>query len=58
MNSKGNMEFAVAIRSALCTEKYAYLFAGCGIVKDSDATTEWEETNLKLKPMLSALQYD
>ncbi|MDZ7659796.1 isochorismate synthase [Fodinibius sp.] len=58
INSKGNMEFAVAIRSALCTKDYAYLFAGCGIVKDSDPATEWEETNLKLKPMLSALQYD
>lgn len=58
MNSKGNMEFAVAIRSALCTKNYAHLFAGCGIVKDSDPATEWEETNLKLKPMLSALQYD
>ncbi|WP_440998675.1 isochorismate synthase [Fodinibius sp. SL11] len=58
INGKGNMEFAVAIRSALCTKDYAHLFAGCGIVKDSDPATEWEETNLKLKPMLSALQYD
>ncbi|PAU95692.1 isochorismate synthase [Aliifodinibius salipaludis] len=58
INSKGNMEFAVAIRSALCTKNHAHLFAGCGIVKDSDPATEWEETNLKLKPMLSALQYD
>jgi menaquinone-specific isochorismate synthase len=58
INGKGNMEFAVAIRSALCTKNYAHLFAGCGIVKDSDPATEWEETNLKLKPMLSALQYD
>jgi menaquinone-specific isochorismate synthase len=58
INSTGNMEFAVAIRSALCRKNYAHLFAGCGIVEHSDAATEWEETNLKLKPMLSALQYD
>ena len=58
INSKGNMEFAVAIRSALCTKNYSHLFAGCGIVKDSDPATEWQEINLKLKPMLSALQYD
>lgn len=58
INSKGNMEFAVAIRSALCTKDHAYLFAGCGIVKDSDPSSEWEETNLKLRPLLSALQYD
>jgi menaquinone-specific isochorismate synthase len=58
INSSGNMEFAVAIRSALCTQNHAHLFAGCGIVKDSDPSAEWEETNLKLKPLLSALQYD
>lgn len=58
INGKGNVEFAVAIRSGLFTETHAHLFAGCGIVKDSDPIAEWDETNLKLKPMLSALQYD
>ncbi len=58
INGKGNLEFAVAIRSALFTQNYAHLFAGCGIVEDSDPQTEWEETNLKLRPLLSALQYD
>lgn len=58
INGKGDLEFAVAIRSALFTEQQTHLFAGCGIVEDSDPLAEWEETNLKLKPMLSALQYD
>ncbi len=58
LNSKGMGEFAVGIRSGLLTEQQAHFFAGCGIVADSDPATEWEETNLKLKPMLSALQYD
>jgi menaquinone-specific isochorismate synthase len=58
LNSKGMGEFAVGIRSGLLTEHRAHFFAGCGIVADSDPATEWEETNLKLKPMLSALQYD
>jgi len=58
LNCKGTGEFAVAIRSGLLTDTEAHFFAGCGIVADSDPTAEWEETNLKLKPMLSALQYD
>ncbi|HKK44049.1 MAG TPA: isochorismate synthase [Balneolaceae bacterium] len=58
LNSKGTGEFAVAIRSGLLTKEEAHFFAGCGIVADSDPSAEWEETNLKLKPMLSALQYD
>ncbi|NGP86857.1 isochorismate synthase [Fodinibius halophilus] len=58
INSKGMGEFAVGIRSGLLTQKEAHFFAGCGIVADSNPAHEWEETNLKLKPMLSALHYD
>ena len=58
LNAKGSGEFAVAIRSGLLTETEAHFFAGCGIVEDSEARTEWKETNLKLKPMLSSLNYD
>lgn len=58
LNSKGTGEFAVGIRSGLLSEERAHFFAGCGIVADSDPDDEWEETNLKLKPMLSAIQYD
>lgn len=57
-NAKGNGEFAVGIRSGLFTEDKAHFFAGCGIVANSQPDMEWKETNLKLKPMLSALQYD
>lgn len=58
LNASGKGEFAVAIRSGLLTEKKAHFFAGCGIVANSDPKAEWDETNLKLKPMLSALRYD
>lgn len=58
LNSKNGGEFAVAIRSGLIEDNLATFYAGCGIVADSDAETEWEETILKLRPMLSALQYD
>lgn len=48
-------EFAAAIRSALLRGKEATLFAGCGIVGDSDPAMEYRETDLKFRPMLSAL---
>jgi salicylate biosynthesis isochorismate synthase len=48
-------EFAVAIRSALTKENEAYLFAGCGIMADSDPEREYAESCWKLQPMLSAL---
>lgn len=48
-------EFAAAIRSGLLQEKEATLFAGCGIVGDSDPDLEYRETWLKFQPMLSAL---
>jgi menaquinone-specific isochorismate synthase len=46
-------EFAVSIRSALLKNTELYAFAGCGIVEGSDPEQEFEETELKLKPILS-----
>jgi len=54
-NLQGYGEFAVAIRSALLHKNKARLFAGCGIVKDSEPATEWNETLLKFRPLLGAL---
>ncbi|MDQ0231103.1 isochorismate synthase [Metabacillus malikii] len=50
-----NGEFVVAIRSGLIEDNKAALFAGCGIVSESDPETEYLETKMKLKPMMSAL---
>ena len=47
--------FGVAIRSAVVEEDRAWLYAGAGIVPDSNPQTEWEETGLKFTPMLRAL---
>lgn len=58
LNLNGGGEFAVAIRSGLIRNRTVRLFAGCGIIEDSDPQTEWEETNLKLMPMLSAFRHD
>ena len=54
-NLSGSGEFAVAIRSALLHDESATLYAGCGIVADSDPEKEWNETLLKFKPMLDSL---
>jgi menaquinone-specific isochorismate synthase len=51
----GSGEFAVALRSGLLSGRMASLFAGSGIVADSVPAAEYEETCLKLRPMLSAL---
>jgi isochorismate synthase len=51
----GSGEFSVAIRSALLHGRSASLFAGGGIVADSDPAAEFAETCLKLRPMLAAL---
>ena len=56
VDAKGNGEFAVAIRSALLHDHEAHLFAGCGIVAHSNPRSEYEETNVKFKPMLLALE--
>ncbi|MFN8417815.1 MAG: isochorismate synthase [Anaerolineae bacterium] len=54
IDGKGDGEFVVALRSALLHQNEAILFAGCGIMGDSDSEHEYAESNLKLRPMLSA----
>lgn len=55
VDQAGDGEFAVALRSALLHTHTATLFAGCGIMGDSDPEHEYAESILKLKPMLAAL---
>ena len=52
---KGNGEFAVSIRSGLIQGDEASLFAGCGVVEDSNPESEYIETKIKFRPMLTAL---
>ncbi|VBB06117.1 isochorismate synthase [Lucifera butyrica] len=54
-DARGNGKFIVAIRCGLIRGKEISLFAGCGIVGDSEPLSEYEETMLKLQPMLAAL---
>lgn len=55
VDSYGNGEFAVGIRSALLQGNEASLFAGCGVLEDSQPESEYQETAIKFNPMLSAL---
>ena len=55
---KGDGEFAVAIRSGVIHGREATLFAGMGIVGDSEPESEYRETQMKFLPMLSALGGD
>jgi isochorismate synthase len=51
----GDGEFVVALRSGVIDGAEATLFAGCGIVADSDPDREWDESSAKLSALGSAL---
>lgn len=55
-NLYGKAEFFVALRSALISNDILSAFAGCGIVEESVPEEEFQETELKLKPITSLFQ--
>ncbi|MBD2138912.1 isochorismate synthase [Anabaena sp. FACHB-1237] len=55
VDSEGNCEFIVGIRSALIDGDRARLYAGAGIVAGSDPEKEFAEVQLKLQALLKAL---
>ncbi len=55
MDATEDGEFCVALRSALLRDRTARLFAGGGIVGDSDPESELAETELKLEALLPLL---
>ncbi len=52
----GNMDMAIAIRTAVIRNGRLYLQVGAGIVADSVAASEWEETINKARAMIRAAQ--
>lgn len=54
-DADGDGEFAVALRAGVLRGRRAYVFAGAGIVTDSDAEAEYAETGLKQRAILGAL---
>jgi menaquinone-specific isochorismate synthase len=55
IDKNGDGEFCVALRSAFAKDNKVYVFAGSGIVSESLPEKEWEETELKFQPIVSAL---
>lgn len=55
-DAEGNGEWGIALRCAQVNGAQARLFAGGGIVKDSDPATELIETQIKFRPMQTALE--
>jgi isochorismate synthase len=55
MDAAEDGEFCVGLRSALIRDREAHLFAGCGIVADSDPTAELQESELKFEALLPLL---
>lgn len=55
VGADGDGEFVVALRCGVVSGRSAALFAGCGIVADSDPAREWEESKNKMQVVASAL---
>ena len=56
VDARGNGEWGIALRCAELDGTRARLFAGCGIVADSDPVAELAETQVKFRPMQDALE--
>lgn len=52
----GDMDLAIAIRTAVVKDKRIYVQAGAGIVADSDPDSEWQETLNKARAQLRAAE--
>jgi anthranilate synthase component 1 len=53
---EGNMDFAIAIRTAVLKDGQMHVQAGCGVVADSDPDSEWLETLNKARAMIKAAE--
>jgi menaquinone-specific isochorismate synthase len=56
VDADGNGEWGIALRCAQLDGERARLFAGCGIVAGSDPAAELAETQVKFRPMQTALE--
>ncbi len=57
VDAEGDGEWAIALRCAEITGTTARVFAGAGIVADSDATLELDETERKFRALLDSLRW-
>ena len=52
----GDMDLAIALRTALIKDGVLHMQAGAGIVADSDPASEWRETLSKARAVLRAAE--
>jgi anthranilate synthase component I len=52
----GDMDVAIAIRTAVIKDGQVHIQAGAGIVADSDPESEWQETLAKARAMIRAVE--
>jgi anthranilate synthase component 1 len=52
----GNMDVAIALRTAVVKNNTLYVQAGGGIVADSQPEAEWQETQSKARALLRAAE--
>lgn len=55
IDADGDAEIVVALRCGLVRGASAWLYAGGGIVEGSEPSAEWDESELKLRPVLDAI---
>lgn len=56
VDGDGNGEFSVALRTGVFDGEIGWVYAGCGIVAESDAAAEFDEIDMKLRTVLSAFE--
>ncbi|WII95500.1 chorismate-binding protein [Moraxella haemolytica] len=52
----GNMDTAIAIRTAVLKDGQVHIQAGAGVVADSNPAAEWDETNKKALAIVKAVE--
>ena len=57
VSADGDMSLFVNLRSALAADGDTFLFAGGGILAESDPDSEWEETEIKASTLLKIIEF-
>lgn len=57
LNQEGKTDLYVNLRCARMTDKGLVLYAGGGLMPDSELKSEWEETEVKLQTLLALIQH-
>ena len=52
----GEMDMSIAIRTCVIRENKVYVQAGAGLVADSDPDSEWNETQIKARAVIKAVE--